>query len=49
MIYYIDLYILAHHVVVLYARTGAQTWWGAPLACLRRSLATYVILLFKGT
>jgi hypothetical protein len=28
LIYYINLYILAYHVVVLYAQTGAQVWWG---------------------
>jgi hypothetical protein len=42
MIYYINLYILAHHVVVLYARTGAQAWWGVRLACMSDSLINHV-------
>jgi hypothetical protein len=41
-IYSINIYIFYYYVVELYACRDAQTWWGAALACLRRSLIRYV-------
>jgi hypothetical protein len=38
-----NLYILAREVVELYASRGAQSWWGAPLGWIRRSIINYVI------
>jgi hypothetical protein len=43
LIYPINLYILYHCVVELQSFEDAQTWWGAALACTRRSLINYVI------
>jgi hypothetical protein len=40
-----NIYILYCKVVEVYAYRGAQTWWGASLACLRRSLIQHVITL----
>ena len=42
LIYYSNFYVLYYWVVELYAYDGEQGWWGAPLACTRRSLVKHV-------
>jgi hypothetical protein len=37
-----NIYILYCKVVEVYACRGAQTWWGARLACMRDSLVQHV-------
>jgi hypothetical protein len=47
LIYHINNYILNDHVVEIYACRGGQVWWGAPLACTRRSLVKHITCVEK--